>query len=346
VAAPTLNEFIALNDELAALLQAGVPVDIGLKSTGRNATAELERINLLVARRVSQGGVLTDILQDDDLELSAAYRSVMQLALQSGDLAAAIEARCRLAAEIGQSRHAVGFGMLYPLLLCCLAYLGLVALCLFLAPVLESFYETQRITPESGLLVIQRLQQSVPYWIGVPPVLLGGIFAWNWRASRVDSQSDIQSTRFFRYLPGVSQLLYWQRCANFADALVLLLESETTLTAALPIAAGAAGDAALSAAAEELALREQGISMQRGGSIQRLPPFLRWVLGQPTEGLNRIALLRIASGLYREAARRRAERIRIVAPLAASVVLGGGVTLLYGLALFVPIIQMYRQLAL
>ena len=53
----------------------------------------------------------------------------------------------------------------------------------------------------------------------------------------------------------------------------------------------------------------------------------------------------MAANTYRDAAQRRIERLRVTAPIVTCVVIGGGVTLLYGLALFVPVAQMLRGLA-
>jgi hypothetical protein len=50
----SLDDFMALNDQVAALVEAGVPLDVDL-GPPRQTAATLERINALIARRVSQG---------------------------------------------------------------------------------------------------------------------------------------------------------------------------------------------------------------------------------------------------------------------------------------------------
>jgi hypothetical protein len=49
--------------------------------------------------------------------------------------------------------------------------------------------------------------------------------------------------------------------------------------------------------------------------------------------------------MYRESAERRAARLRTLAPIVALVLFGGTVTLLYGLTLFVPVVELLRTLA-
>jgi hypothetical protein len=53
----------------------------------------------------------------------------------------------------------------------------------------------------------------------------------------------------------------------------------------------------------------------------------------------------MAADTYRASAQRRLERWRVAMPLALCVVVGGGATLLYGLALFVPIVDLLEALA-
>ena len=55
----TLDDFVAWNDQLAALVQAGVPLDFGLGASGADLTESLKRINAAVARRVSRGESLS-----------------------------------------------------------------------------------------------------------------------------------------------------------------------------------------------------------------------------------------------------------------------------------------------
>ena len=50
----TLQDFEALNAQLAALVGAGIPLDVGLSQREIPAVQELERINAVVARRVAR----------------------------------------------------------------------------------------------------------------------------------------------------------------------------------------------------------------------------------------------------------------------------------------------------
>ena len=67
----SINDYQALNEQLAALVEAGVPLDAGLPTSGGSAAAILERINVTVARRMGRGETLAEALEGDDQEVPA-----------------------------------------------------------------------------------------------------------------------------------------------------------------------------------------------------------------------------------------------------------------------------------
>src|SRR5256885_5026546 len=107
----SLDEFMALNDQLAALVEAGVPLDVDLGPRA-NAAATLERINALVARRVSQGASLAAAIESDDQLLTPAYRSLMQLGLRSNHQGSELPASNRLPLAAVQPSPDVGLALL------------------------------------------------------------------------------------------------------------------------------------------------------------------------------------------------------------------------------------------
>jgi len=79
--------------------------------------------------------------------------------------------------------------------------------------------------------------------------------------------------------------------------------------------------------------------------MQHMPPLLRWAIWHADDSVGRSRALRMAADLYRNSAERRTSRLRVLAPVVTCVVIGGGVTLLYALALFIPVAQMIQGLA-
>ena len=166
---PTLEDFIALNKQLAAMAEAGVSLDLGFGRYGDKPVEEIERISATVSKRVHAGESLAEALDGDEQFVPAAYHSIVQFGLRTGNISAGLAGSNVLAESVERSRHAFRAALLYPLIVCFLAYLGLVGFVLFYVPTVEATYEGLRIPPGKGLLVLQALRDTRWQWIWIPP---------------------------------------------------------------------------------------------------------------------------------------------------------------------------------
>jgi general secretion pathway protein F len=337
----TLPDFIALNDQLAALAAAGLPLDADLTRAGTEPRQALQEINAAVSRRVAEGLTLQQALAAE-ATLTPTYRSLVQIALSSEDRDAALAGPQRMARAVDNSWHSLHMALVYPTIVCGLAYLGFILFCLFFVPKLAGFYESVQMQPGWGLRVLSGLRTSLPYWIAGPPLVIGLMFLLvRWKSRTTDGRAG--SSQWLGRLPGMSRVIFEQECSAFANTLANLLSVGTPLAEAMPLASGVLSDAALARDVSTLAVA--GPQAGSNGLATRLPPFLRWALLQSEPTMPRERALRLAANVYFESAQRRGARLRVVLPIVASVVLGGSVTLLYGLALFVPVAQLLRAIS-
>jgi type II secretory pathway component PulF len=246
-----------------------------------------------------------------------------------------------------ESRYRTRAAFFYPLLVCALAAAGLTGFCMFIAPSLAGLYREFQIPESKTLRLLDSLEGAVPYLIigGVLLLALIGLTSLL-RRGRVVSQRA-SGNHWWSGLTGASQTQFHQRCANFCEQLITLLDAGVPLAEGVPLAADASGDRTLEQGARAYAVAQS----QRSGAASEeraarlFPPFLRWALWQTDESVPPAQALRLAASVYRESAQRRAERSHIAIPIAACVILGGGATLLYGLALFLPITELLQALA-
>jgi general secretion pathway protein F len=336
----SLDDFMAWNDELYALAQAGVPIDVDLGRGGRDSVAALERINAAVARRVSQGASLAEAVRGNEQIVTPAYGSLVQAGLRSGDLASALAGPHRLAESLDELWHALRLSILYPLVVCGLAYFGLVAFCLFFFPTIEDLHQDLRLPLGAGLRFLHAVRVTLPYWVAIPPLAIALLVISQIYFTGPRGLSRRSAAGLLQLLPGMSRAIYEERCANFADALAMLLAAGAPEDEALRLASDATG---IAIGADDL--RAGQMFRDDDERLAGLPPFLRYALWRSDDGVGRERALRMAAELYRASARRRADRVRLAAPLVLCAVVGGGVTLLYGLALFAPVVEMLRSLA-
>jgi type II secretory pathway component PulF len=341
---PTLDDFMAMNEQLAALASAGVPVDVGLGN--RDTVKTLERINAAVARGVSRGATLAEALEATRNTAPPSYMRMMQLAIRSEDLPAALAGATQVAKRVDHSRDTFRLALFYPLFVCLLAYAGLVGLCLYFVPIMGDMVAVFRTKPGPGLRVLQELTATLPVWVGIPPLAFILYFGWRWfRGRRANSAGRVGIA--LASLPGVSRTIADERRAKFAGLMFALVTKGIPIDEALPLAAGTCGDVGLNAGAHELAagLRSGKPPSDTSPAAMRFPPFLRWALWHAEASIGRARALEMAAGLYEESARRRTARLRVLLPVLACVLVAGGATLVYALALFVPVVEMLRSLS-
>ncbi len=75
------------------------------------------------------------------------------------------------------------------------------------------------------------------------------------------------------------------------------------------------------------------------------PPFLRWLMINGERQGKLSHALRLAAEMYRRRATNSLNWFKTLFPVLASLVIGGGIVLLYTLGLFVPFIQMLEGLS-
>jgi len=342
---PTLDDFMAWNDQLAALIDAEIPLNLGFGRGANEVTRRLERINALVARRASQGSSLAEALGADDDAFTQSYRALSLEGLQDGDLTAGLPAATQFAESALETKHALSMAFLYPLLVCCLAVLGLVGFCVLLAPRLEAAFSEFRVSPHAGLKLIESLRATMPLWaIGLPVGLLA-VIAWG--KLKPERARTGRRTLWPLRFPGLSRAVSEEQMARAAEVLATLLDKGTPLPDALQLVANGCGDADFQMALKSLTSAAAADRLPADGidAGNCLPPFFCWAVLRSEGTTGRPAALRMAATIYRDAAQRRRDHLRFVAPVLVTVVLGGSVTLLYGLTLFLPIVDLLHGLA-
>ena len=343
----SLEELIAFNDEVALLTRAGVPIDLGLSQLSRDPEVANKQINAALTQRVQNGVSLVDAISEEDPLFPPVYQSVVGAGLRCGRLPAALEALSPYTQSLLDVRQSLRSALVYPFIICALAYVVFVGSCFFVVP--EYYHLFADVGSEGGAVfrVVRMLRDSMPFWVAIPPVLLTALLLVGFRTNPSRTVSFRGRSRIMNWLPGVSRIMADQRCVTLAELLALLVEHKVSLHEGLCLAARASGDRKLMSAAQQMAnAAEQGQSlMQDSHAAKKFPPFLRWALTSPTEAGGMARTLRLAAEMYRRRAERRTKWLRTVMPVLTCVVLAGGVTLLYCLSVFVPLVRLINDLS-
>ena len=175
--APSLEQFVALNDELEALVRAGIPLERGLLAAAGDYRGRFGPMLADLARRLGAGERLPDALGQSFGALPAAYRAMIEAGLRSGRLADSLQGLARIGQAVVEARRTIALAFFYPLVVVSLAY-GLTIF--FLVAVLPRFIAasgTFRLDPGGLILVLDRLGRSVLIWGPILPLALLALVA-------------------------------------------------------------------------------------------------------------------------------------------------------------------------
>jgi general secretion pathway protein F len=345
----SLENLIALNDEIASLVRAGVPLELGLRGFRSGVRGQLAQVTDKLAQNLVGGSSLSEALEAEGEAFPPVYRAVIQAGLKIGRLPEAVEALTGYAQSMLDIRRRIGQAFVYPLCVLTLAYLLFVGFLAVFVPELTETYELFRI--ERGFLIVGLtwLSETLPYWAAVPPILLVLALVWWFVSSRwMLSARRGGWLAMLSSLPWVRQIVLNYHRANFAEMLALLVEHRIPLHEATLLAAETTGDPAIIADARRIAAdlrsgRSLADSLQAPSSF---PPFMVWMMSTGESQRSLALALRQTTEIYRNRAVTRANWFKLLFPIVLVGGLGGGATLVYALSMFLPLIHMLNKLGL
>lgn len=343
----TLDQLIALNDEVLALTRAGMPLERGLTEAGSDLPGRLRTVTQAVGERLGRGESLAEALESVDAGVPPVYRAVVEAGVRSGRLPIALEGLATYARGYAEARGSIGLALLYPVIVMSLAFGLFLFLMSYVVPKFEALMADLGIAPRGLMRVVGWFSGAAPLLWPVLPVGLLVLLFW-WRSTR--RAVGLQGGRplaLLRRFPWMGRMLSRFEASSFAELLALLVENGVPYPAALRLAGEASGDPALIRSSGRIAE-----SIERGEPVAEalkhapsFPPLLRWVVATGQAQGDLPGSLRRMAGQYRSDARFQADKIRVLMPTFLMLALGATATALYALALFGPLTSLWTSLS-
>ena len=344
----TLEQLIALNDEIAGLARANVPLEAALSRIGEDLPGRLGKITQMLALRMERGESLAAVLEKEPEHFPPVYRAVVLAGLRAGRLPSALESVSRTARRLAETRRMTASGFLYPLLVVLVAWFLFVFVVSWITPAL--LHLLGEFDGASYDLLARLTSWAQSAWIlgpAVPAVIILLSAIWWFRSARATLLQPRPSLVLLGWLPWMGRMLRSYRVVMFAEVLALLVENRVPLRESVVLAAEAAGDRRMIRASKEIAdALRRGLTLQYGKVLRReFPPLLNWLMvtGQSRGAL--LPALRHASDVYGRRARRHADLARVFVPVLLTTAVGGTVTLVYALLLLAPWTQLLHAMS-
>lgn len=348
----SLDQLLFLNDEIAALTRAGIPLEQGLFALSNDLPGRLGRVSASLACSLEAGASLQETLALHDRQFPTVYRAVVQAGIRAGRLPAAFESLADTIRRVRDARRAVASALIYPLMLAAIAWGFFVFYVIYIAPRMATTFEAVAPPGRKLLDVIALLGRSVQYWgPGVPLLILLLTVFWWWQSARGALSQPWWNGTFFGLCPWLGRMIRAARTATFVDILNLLVRNDVPLHEALLLAAESSADARTLRSVRPLAqaVARGEISPEKlPAAYERtvaLPPLLAWLMSAGGPRGTLLSALNHASSVYHRRARRHADTARLMVPIVLSLVIGGSVTLAYALVMFVPYVSILKSIA-
>ncbi len=239
----TLEDLIALNDEIAALTRAGVPLEAGLAAMGGDMPGRLGRVAAAWARRTARGEPLDQAIIEETGQLPPAFRAVVQAGLRAGRLPAALESVAASARRLAETHRAVLVAATYPLFVFLVVCGGFAFISRVVAPRLAEAFFAFHVPGYRFVAALAWIGRWAWYWApGIAIVVVLLLAAWWFASTRASTLYGRRSDWLFGWLPWVGSMLRCSRTAAFLEILALLVENHTPLAEAVGLAGEASGD--------------------------------------------------------------------------------------------------------
>lgn len=342
-----LDELIALNEEMISLVQAGIPLELGLREMGNELPDRLGKISTRLADKMERGSSLAEAMESEGSRFPKVYRVIVEAGIKSGKLTVALEEMSNYAWELFHLRRQIGMAMVYPLIVFSLAY-GLFLV--FLFEMLARFnvaYEVFRLGEPGPLQFLNKMESTVMYWGLVPPLLLF-VFVILWMRTGSSQLLNFKGTsRLIGWIPGVQKIANYYRYGNFSELMSLLIQQNIPFAESIVLAAEATGDDELVKSANLMAERHLSSRFETGDTTKEYgwPPLLTWLLTTKNHQGELSLALKNAADMYRRKAAHYTRWFRVLFPIFTGTIIGGGTVLCYSLVLFLPFSDMLKQLA-
>jgi general secretion pathway protein F len=336
----TLEQLLALNDEIRALARAGVPFEPGLRALGRDLPGRLGKLTESLSTRLERGESFVHALESSGETFPPVYRAVVAAGVRTGRLPAALESVSHAVRQAAELRRTLIVALSYPLILAAIATAIFIYSVSQTSPEVVNVYELLGVPRPAWYVwstsVADRFAQWMPWmWLAV----LCGMVVWWYRSNRAARLGTSGS----HWLPSIGAVRAAGRMATFSEILAMLVENHVPLQEALTLAAGSAGGKSVQKAAATLsdALRRGELSI---APPPGLPPLLSWLILSSPRQSDLVRAMRHNSMIFRRKAIRMSVFLGTYLPIFLSAFIGGVIALYYAVHTMAPLYYLMYQL--
>jgi type II secretory pathway component PulF len=338
-----LDDLIALTDEMAALVKAGVPLEHGLAQVARELRRRPGKLAAEISQRMQAGESLLHVIETSPKVFPPVYRAVVAAGLKAGRLPTALEGLATASRRTAELRRYTLSAMVYPVGVALMAFGLFVFSLIYFQPRVGSMYESMQMPASQINTQLTALGHGALVWAPWVPVFVLVALAVAWFLSNRATAGDPLLVR----ITPAGRMLHYNRFAAFSETLALLVEHGITFDEAVVLAADSCGDRNIQNAAHQLAdevkrgaTKHDSLKQPKG-----FPPLVAWLLSSGCPAPALADSLRSTAEAYRRRAVQLDDWLRLYLPLGLTLAIGGVAVALYALSMLGPWYEMLVKIA-
>lgn len=344
-ATPSLSaeDLVALNEEIAAMARAGLPLDQGLAALAREmGGGRLRQVTQELANDLRAGQTLPEALARQGGRVPPFYAGLVAAGVRSGRIGDVLATLTTYARTLADLRVTIVNALVYPVVVILLALVLFAFIAGFLIPHFDRMFNDFKLRVPLATEVALELGRHPFEYVILPPLLLIALLLTIRFALRRTARGRMLWARWVYALPVAGTLVHSARLAAYTDLLAILVDHHVPLPEAFRLAGDASSDPLLtvgSRQAEQELARGQPLGEALRG-IRQLPALLAWMAGLGERRGTLGATLHQVAAMYRRQAELRASLLRTVLPPFLIIMTAGVVVVLFVLAVFLPLISL------
>lgn len=227
-----LEEFLAFNQELAALLRAGLPLMQSLElMLERMENLRLRDVLTEVRRKVESGQELSEAFASFGDLFPPLYSATLKAGERSGELEQVIRRFIRYLRLIIDARKRTVSALVYPAVLILLSLSMLLVMAIYVVPKFSKFYSDL----DAELPAITQFTLAISFWLRDNALLLGVLLVGGYTGFRFWSRTEAGGLTIDRLrleLPLLGRIFRFFSLAEFCRSLSTLLAGGIPLVSA------------------------------------------------------------------------------------------------------------------
>ena len=337
------DDFIFFNEQLAALANAGICLDEGLRQLGKDVhSGRLRSVLEAMANDIERGQSLHEALERHASQMPALYARVVSAGVKNGHLPATLLNLSHHLRLVAETRRLLAEALTYPAIVLVLAIGVFCAVLMFIVPQFAETFEDFGVRLPTLTLMMIAFSQALPQLLIGAGVIISGLSLLHF-AMRLSNGGRWWRERMILRIPILGSLIRNSLQARFLRAMAFAVDAAVPLPEAMRLAAGATGSPTLVRETENVASQvERGVNVEEAcRRTSAIPAMFGYFVGVRSDAASLCdGLVQLSKACESRAAHSQAMLRGWMAPLA---VIGVGVAIsLLILALFMPLVQLIQ----